>query len=226
MRGLVATGFKAPSLYQLFAPSNAYFDGGNRDLKPEKSISYEYGLDQYLFGDKITASITYFHTLYTDIIDALTNPNTWVTGQYINIGKTQVHGIEASVEIRPADHLKLTAGLTYQKTKDFQNDQEMIRRPERKFFVEVLWKITERLSLNANVRYNGPMSDNLSNPAWSLNTYKVKEFTVAGGVVNYEINKNLSAYVKIDNLFNKHYEEARGYGTAPFSMYGGVKARF
>ena len=70
------------------------------------------------------------------------------------------------------------------------------------------------------------MSDNLSNPAWGLNTYKVKEFVVLDAVINYDINKNFSAYVKLNNLMNKHYEEVRGYGTPPFSLYGGIKARF
>ena len=226
MRGLAATGFKTPSLYQLFAPANAFFGGGNPNLSPEKSICYEYGIDQYLFGEKVVAGATYFHTLYTNLIDALTDPNTFFTDHYINIGKAQVHGIEASLKIKPIDSLMLTGGLTFQKTKDFQNDQELIRRPERKFFIECFWQATKKLSLDLKVRYNGPMSDNISNPLWNLNTYKIKEFTVVDGVVNYDITKNFSVYVKMDNLLNKYYEEVRGYGTPPFSVYGGIKARF
>lgn len=225
-RGLAATGFKAPALYQLFAPSNVYFGGGNANLKSEESQSYEYGIDQYLFGEKIIIGATYFHTLYRNLIDALTDPNTFITNQYINIGKAQVHGIEVILSAKPVDSVKFTGGFTYQKTKDFQNDQEMIRRPERKFFVECFWKATDKLNFDLRLRYNGPMSDNLSNPLWGLDTYKVKEFTVVDAVINYDITKNFSAYVKMNNLFNKYYEEVRGYGTPPFAAYGGVKARF
>ncbi len=89
VRGLVASGFKAPSLYQLFAPANAFFGGGNPDLKPEKSSSYEVGADQYLFNEKILAGFTYFHTVYTDLIDALTDPNTFITAAYTNIGRSR-----------------------------------------------------------------------------------------------------------------------------------------
>ncbi|MFH1190529.1 MAG: TonB-dependent receptor [Candidatus Omnitrophota bacterium] len=225
-RGLAATGFKAPSLYQLYAPATVFFGGGNPDLKPEKSASYEFGADQYLFDDKLITGVTYFHTVYADLIDALTDPNTFVTGQYINIGKAQVHGIEASITAKPVEDIKVMVGLTYQKTKDFQNDQDLIRRPERKFFVEVFWQATDKLSFDLRVRYNGPMSDNLSNPAWALDTYKMKEFVVVDSVVNYDISGNFSVYLKADNVFNKYYEEVRGYGTAPFSLYGGVKAKF
>ncbi len=226
VRGLIATGFKAPSLYQLFAPANAFFGGGNANLNPEKSASYEFGMDQFLFDEKILASVTYFHTVYRDLVDALTDPNTFFTAAYANIGKTQVHGIEANVTIKPIDTVKVIWGFTYQSTKDFQNDQELIRRPARKFYLETFWQATKKLSFDLRTQYNGPMSDNLSNPAWALNTYKVKEFIVFDSVVNYDINKNFSVYLKTDNIFNKHYEEVRGYGTTPFSMYGGVKAKF
>jgi vitamin B12 transporter len=226
MRGLIATGFKAPSLFQLFAPSNAYFGGGNANLQAEESQSYEYGIDQYLCGEKAIIGVTYFHTLYRNLIDALMDPNTFFTNQYTNIGKSQVHGIEAQVTLKPVDTVRFTIGLTYQKTKDFQNDQDMIRRPERKVFVECFWQVIDRLSVDLRLRYNGPMSDNLSNPLWGLDTYKVKEFTVVDAVINYDISKNFSAYVKMNNIFNKYYEEVRGYTTVPFAAYGGVKAKF
>jgi vitamin B12 transporter len=226
VRGLVATGFKAPSLYQLNAPASAWFGGGNTNLVPETSSSYEYGLDQNLFDEQLTAGVTYFHTIYRDLIDAPTDPNTYITAAYANIGKCQVHGIETTVTAHPLKDAKVRVGFTYMKTKDFQNDQDMIRRPERKIFVECFWQATRDLSLEATVRYNGPMSDNISNPAWALDSYKVKEFVVVDGVVNYDISKNFSVYLKTDNIFNKQYEEVRGYGTPPYSMYGGVKAKF
>ena len=226
IRGLVATGFKAPALYQLYAPANFWFGGGNPDLLPEKSSSYEYGLDQYLFGERMIARVTYFHVIYRNLIDALTDPNTWITGAYTNIGKSQVHGIEASVDIKPVERFKVRTGFTYQRTRDFQNDQEMIRRPERKLFVDCFWQATDKLSFNLDIRYNGPMSDNTSNPLWTPNSYKIKEFVVADGVVNYDISRHFSVYVKADNIFNKQYEEVRGYGKPPFAMYGGAKVKF
>ncbi|GEM_PF-1856297 len=226
IRGLTATGFKAPSLYQLFAPANVFFGGGNPALQPEKSLSYEYGIDQYIFGDKVISGVTYYYTLYENLIDALTDPNTFFTGQYINIGKAQVHGIEATLKVKPIESVRASIGFTYQKTKDFQNDQEMVRRPERKFFAECFWQATKKLSIEGKLRYNGPMSDNLSNPLWGLNTYKLKEFTIIDGIVNYEATKHLAFYLRAENMFNKTYHESRGFGEPPFALYGGVKASF
>ena len=227
VRGLIATGFKAPTLYQLYAPSiTYYFDGGNPDLQPEKSFSYEFGADQYLMDGKITAQCTYFFTIYDNLIDARTNPTTWVTEQYRNIGKAQVHGIETSLSMNPVEQVKISTGLTYQATKDFSNDQELPRRPKYKFFIETLYHMTKNLSFDVRVRYNGPSSNNLSNPSWGTNSDKIKEYTVVDMTANYDISKNFSVYMKVDNLFNKYYEEARGYTTSPFALYGGVKAKF
>lgn len=223
VRGLIASGYKAPSLYQLFAPANAFFGGGNPSLQPEKSQSYEYGIDQYICGDKLILGTTYFFTIYRDLIDAPYDSTTWFTGQYVNIGKSTVRGIEATIKAKPAKSLKVTGGFTYQKAWDYTNDQEMIRRPEHKFYVECFWQAIEKLSVDVILRYTGPRSDNLN---IYNNTYKDKEYTVVNAVVNYDITKNFSAYVKFDNIFNKYYEDVRGYTSSPFATYGGVKARF
>lgn len=223
VRGLWATGFRAPALYQLYAPADPWFGGGNPALKPERSRSYEFGVDQYLLQEKVIACMTYFHTLYTNLIDSPYNPSTWTSGAYVNIGKAQAHGIELSVKVKPSDRVRIETGFTFMTTKDFQNDQEMPRRPAQKFYVESFFQVTDRLDIDIQVNYNGPRSDNLNTFS---NTYKVKGYTVVNAVVNYDITKNYSVFARVENLFNKYYEEVRGYTMSPFGMYGGVKAKF
>jgi vitamin B12 transporter len=220
VRGLVATGFKAPTLYQLFSPADPLWliGGGNADLKPEKSVSYEYGVDQYLFGERLIASATYFHAIYKDLIDAVYHPDTWTTDRYANVGKARVHGIEASGKIRPHPTLTVQGGFTYQKTKNLGDDRDLLRRPERKFYLDCLWQPIAKLRLNLDMRYNGPMSD--------YGGYKIKEYTVVNLVANYNVTKNISAYFKINNVFNQHYEEITGYTMPGFAAYGGTKAEF
>jgi len=52
------------------------------------------------------------------------------------------------------------------------------------------------------------------------------KYAVVNLVANYDINKNLTAYVKVDNLFDKYYQVIDGYATAPLSVYVGFKAKF
>ena len=54
-RGSYATGFKAPTLNDLF------FQGfGNPNLKPEKSQSMDVGIDQSFFQDRLQLNAGYF----------------------------------------------------------------------------------------------------------------------------------------------------------------------
>jgi vitamin B12 transporter len=220
IRGLIGTGYRAPSLFQLYTPRDPYMGaGGNASLKPEKSFSYEYGLDQYLFGDKVILGVTYFSAIYRDLIDAVeTAP--WVYDDYRNVGKATAHGIEISAKAKPYKGMTVTGGFTYQKTKNLQTDRELLLRPAHKFFIEYAWEVTDKFRVDTLVRYNGPNIDT------DTKLSKIKEYTVVSFVAEYDITKNISVHCKIINLFNKHYEEAIGYSTLPFSAYGGVKAKF
>ncbi|MFH1581855.1 MAG: TonB-dependent receptor, partial [Pseudomonadota bacterium] len=62
VRGSYGTGFRAPSLYQL------YSSYGDVNLKPEESKSYDAGIDQELFDKKILLSVTYFHNEIDNLI--------------------------------------------------------------------------------------------------------------------------------------------------------------
>jgi len=220
VRGLIATGYRAPGLFQLFTPRDPYMGaGGNPNLKPEKNFSYEYGADQYIFGDKLIMSATYFFAIYKDIIDAVeTAP--WFYDDYKNVGKQSMHGIELSAKASPLKNLTIRGGYTYQKTKNIQTGRELLRRPENKFFIEWHWEIVPKLSMDCRLRYNGPQVES------DLTLSKGKEYTVVDMILNYDISKNFSVYSKILNLFDAHYEEAIGYGTLPFTAYGGVKVKF
>ena len=43
---------------------------------------------------------------------------------------------------------------------------------------------------------------------------------------SYAVLKNLSLFARVDNLFDKKYEEVSGYGTPGLSVFGGVKVTF
>ena len=59
LRGSYGTGFRAPTINQLFFPGF-----GNPNLKPEKSKGLDVALDQSLFNDRVLLSVGYFWTRY------------------------------------------------------------------------------------------------------------------------------------------------------------------
>ncbi|MCJ7682329.1 MAG: TonB-dependent receptor, partial [Candidatus Aminicenantes bacterium] len=61
IRASFGTGFKAPSLYQLYAPGTFYGPIGNEALVPEKSTGWEVGMEQSFFEKMLVIRAGYFH---------------------------------------------------------------------------------------------------------------------------------------------------------------------
>ena len=70
------------------------------------------------------------------------------------------------------------------------------------------------------VNYVGGRWDNGSNTK-RLDSYKKGDFAIS-----YDLTKDIKAFGRVENLSNREYEEAKGYGTAGRSYYAGLKASF
>ena len=77
IRSSYATGFRAPTVNELFWP-----DFGNPDLKPEQSQSFDVGIDQALFADRVTISGGYFWNRYRDLIQTIQSAAVCGTGPF------------------------------------------------------------------------------------------------------------------------------------------------
>ncbi len=224
IRGSIATGYKAPTLYQLNAPFVAPdvwgmngFGGGNPNLKPETSFSYEYGLDQYLVGNKFIASATYFQNRFKNLIGT-TMDAMWNVSQYMNISKAYTYGIESELKFKPYDNISGGLSYTWMKTMDMSTDSELLRRPKNKLKLQVHWVIFPRFETDLIVRYTGPRMDSGQN--------KLKQYTLTDVTFNYELNRTFTIFARIENLFNIHYQEVRLIGEPGINAYGGIRAKF
>lgn len=220
LRGVWATSFKAPSLYQLYAPANPgwLFLGGNTSLEPEKGRSYEFGLDQYLLGKKVKLGITYFHNRFSNLIKYVTDAVTWQS-TYQNAAKAKTYGIEWDIEADLFDgRAVISAGMDFTKTWDYSTDMALLRVPKNQLNFKGKFTPVKKLFIEADVYYNGIN--------FTLGTDKMKPYTKVDLVIEYELLKWLSAYCRIENLLDKHYQEVRGYAEPGFSAYGGIRARF
>lgn len=212
------TGFKAPTLYQLFAPPDAYFAGGNANLKPEKSYSYEFGLEQPLYSEKVNLGLTFFHTDFKNLIDSIYNPNTYFADQYKNVSKARSMGYEAEVRVHPFKNFNFKGSYALTDTEDKETHLELLRRAKNKVNLNLDYKYSEKLDLNLNMRYVGSRFDS--------GYIKLKPYAIFDFSANYDINENFIFYARLENMFNKKYEELKGYATPGASIYAGIKATF
>ncbi len=85
------TGFKAPSLFQLY---DSFY--GYEDLEPEKSIGWDLGIEQQIIKGKILIAATYFSNQYENLIK-------WSGQGLTNIDNAESKGTELIIraQIKP-----------------------------------------------------------------------------------------------------------------------------
>jgi len=222
LKGSYGTGFKAPSLFQLFDPAN-----GNADLKPEKSTGWDVGVEQALLNRQIHLGATYFRNDFEQLIDwELVDP-IWFTGTYKNIAKASSEGVELTASYQPFDSLLMRAGYTYTKTRDKETGEELLRRPKHKLTGDINYRFLGAGNLNLGLVYVGSRDDLTFDPiTYAQQTVTLKDYLVVNLAASYDVTKNLQLFGRIDNLLDRHYEEVLGYGTPGIGAYGGVKVSF
>ncbi len=130
----IGSAFKAPTLNDMYA------FGGNDQLKPEESISYEMGIDQKL-PLNILAGASVFYTEVDNLINSIcvsTCNGDWVNTfpiyQNQNIDQVKMTGGELTAHWAK-DQFFINAGYTYVKTEDTKQNSELLRRPRQSFTV-------------------------------------------------------------------------------------------
>lgn len=214
----VSTSFLAPTLDQQYADADmghGYRIVGNRNLKSERSTNYEAGI-QYAKGKDIIR-LTAFEWHTRDLIQYGTDPVTYYS-TYYNVSRAKNTGAEltAQTEIFGVD---ISSNLTWQNPKDRENDVQLGRRA--KFFGSLnVSKTFGQWYLGGDIQYTGHRPDGSYEGAYNLGSY-----TLVNLNARYNINKNISLYARIENLFDKEYETAYGYNQPDRGAYVGVNVK-
>lgn len=198
------TGFKAPSLYQLYAPTY-----GASNLNPEESESFEIGYDQRL--DRISFGQAVFQTTIDDMIDFDSAAN-----RYLNQGKVRTRGIEFYSQYDFNNKALIRAEYTWTEAEKRATGVRLFRRPENKlkFIGEIPWK---KWTLRGDIAYVGNRIDSME---------KLKAYYLANLSAEYQVKEHLKTFVRLENVLNQEYEIADGYETKDFSVYGGFEVKF
>jgi vitamin B12 transporter len=219
LKGSVGTGFKAPTLADLFQnfPSFNFF--GNPNLQPETSIGYDLGFEQGMLQRRLQFGATYFH----NNIDNLITIND--TGTSLkNVGRATTYGVEAFLTYTPWEPLTLRADYTFLIAKDDILDQELLRRPKNKASLDAAWHITEAAVLSATLLYVGPWRD--VSRSGTVTGLTANGYTLVNIAASYDLGNGLSAYGRINNLFDRRYQNPIGFQQPGLGVYAGVRVAF
>ena len=216
LKGSVGTGFKAPTLADLFQnfPSFNFF--GNPNLKPETSTGYDLGFEQTFLEERVQLGATYFHN---DIDNLITINDTGTSLQ--NVGEATTYGVESFLTYTPWEPLTLRADYTFLIAMDDITDQELLRQPKHKASLNAAWHVTEAAVLSATLLYVGPWVD--ANRAGTMSGVPANGYTIVNLAGSYDLSQGLTAYARIDNLFDRRYQDPVGFLRPGFGIFAGLR---
>ena len=229
IRSSYATGFRAPTVNQLYFP-----DFGKSDLKPERSQSMDIGVDQYLLDNRLTLSGGYFWSRYRDMIVAQQSAD--VCGSSFgfanfcaqNIGLVSTKGWEASVKYAVVRDIPLIKSFDVQAQYTNTLTRNLVQEPGNRaprmpvdaWSMIISYQPIEPVRVNLEGRYVGSRFNDVNNQQ------KMRAFDVWNLSATYNVTNRVQTYVRADNIFNEKYEEIQFYGTPVRSIFVGVRVNY
>jgi vitamin B12 transporter len=218
LKASVGSGFKAPTLDELFHSYPAFNFFANPNLTPETSTGFDVGFDQTLAAAPLSFGATYFRINIRNLID----DNADFTS-YVNIGRARTDGIESFVSYQPLETLTLRLDYTYTEAVDEILNQDLLRRPKHKGSLNAQWQATSRLSLNTSILTVGSWAD--GNRDFSIPRLTAPGYTTVDIAASYAINNNVALLARAANLFNRRYETPIGFQQPGVGAYAGVRVK-
>jgi vitamin B12 transporter len=213
----LGSGFKSPSLYQLFAPETSYGPVGNPRLRPERALGWDAGVEQSLAGGRALLGITWFENSFRDLVDF-----DYALG-YVNIGRARSRGLEVSTELRPeANGPRLSASYTRLAARDLDSGSELLRRPRDRFSAEAGLRVFGGFDLAAHVLWVGRRLDR-DYSAYPYPTTALPGYFLLDLVLTKALASGLELFVRVDNLLNVDYQTVWGYGSPGLTVRTGFR---
>ena len=216
--GNISSGFKAPSLYQVYSEYRIPVG----ELDPEKSLQMEAGIQYY--KNNVNLRAVYFsRTIKNNIIFYSAGAPTYAS-YYINADKQKDKGfeIEASVDFGKinltANYVNLDGKI---ETKTGAKDTaffNLYRRPGQTFNLNVGIELCKNWNMNIGVQtiskryeavYHAAPVDMPAYYVWNLYS-------------TWGITKNIKTFVDLKNISDEKYAEIRGYNSRRFNFMAGV----
>ena len=231
VRAHVGNAYRAPGLYERFGGGFSsdpvsgliiFTPYGDPRLRPDRYLSFDAGVDQSAWRDRVKVSMTAFHV----DVESLTafdssggiRPNTDPYGRslgYINGSGGFSRGVEVGVDARPTSAFGLSTSYTF---TDAETDQDItvpgfftvlgVFRHTGTMVVTANW--TSRLDTTFDL-FHGSQHYGSFFAAGRPRAYRFPGFTKAAVIAGYRLSSTpraLRVYAKVDNLLDSTYYQS------------------
>lgn len=220
-----STGFKAPTLNELFSPG-AF--GGNEDLDPQKSFSIEFGLESRFIDESLVTRFQFFNRKIEDVI-VFQFASDFLSGSFYNLDEQNFYGIEVGTDWIVNNQAIISVNYTYLEGETISDDgsggttksKDLIRRPKHSIGIGADLTPIDNLFINVSADFIGERPDT----DFSLGTnVTLDSYTNVNLHTEYQLSEGkFVLFGDIKNLLNEDYTETFGFATIGISAKLGLR---
>ncbi len=208
------TGFKAPSLNDLYWPVSEW-SAGNPDLDAERSFNWDAGVEQGLFERAVVLDATVFASRIDDLIN-------WASADGVlwkpeNVDKASIEGVEVSATWKPVEAVQTRVFYARTEARDDRTDAWLARRARDRAGAQASVRFLGRGTAQVEYIYTGRRYDDAANEV-RLDAYRLVNLSASWAVGN-----QWTVYGRVENVLDEEYEEAAGFGTLGSYGFLGVQ---
>ena len=206
-KGGYGEGFRAPSLtqlsadYEVLAAGGRFWVEGNSDLDPERSKTYEAGIEYR--DSHLLLSGKLFENRLENLVKTFCYVDCGLRGRerrrYENLDESRIRGIEAELKYQVFDQLNLGLNYTYLDTEDLGTNLPLEDRPEHIANASINWSPIAALNLRWRTEYVGKQFVGSETYAPSYDLHYLD--------MSYAFDEKLTFYAGVENIFDERLQD-------------------
>jgi vitamin B12 transporter len=228
-----AQGIEEPTALESFDTDPC--SPGNPHLSPQRSHTYNVGLDQYFDSDRFRVSATFFDNEFRDLITSV--PGTQAgcpfgSVTFLNTNLSRARGVNFSTTARLAHWLSLNGNYSHDDTRVLKSStagtgfqepgDHLLRRPVNSgnIWLNANYR---RFNFNVNAYISDERTDSDFDGLGLTRNPGYARFDIATSCL---VARGVSFYGRVTNLFDKQYQETIGFPALGRDFRVGMNYRF
>jgi vitamin B12 transporter len=235
VRATAGTAFREPTFAENFAKG---FVVGNPDLYPERTRSFDVGIDHELARGRVRASVTGFAQRFRNMIDYDAS-GAACNYSYCNVAVATSNGVEVELGARIVESVWASLDATVLKTNVvepgfdatsgalYKKGESLIRRPDRNVGAELTYRGNGPLSASVRAMAVGIRHDRdfRSFPSIPVVLPSYERVDLGAEYVMPVANRSVLT-LRVENVANAYYENVFNFFTPRRTITLGVRSSF
>ena len=199
LKASVSKGFRNPTTKEMYM----YGSANHETLHAERMTNYELAWSGRLLSGALTYGANVFLVDGDNMIQTVDSRN-------INTGTFHNHGVEVEASYSIGSHWHVATNHSWLHT-----NHSMVGAPSYKGFASATYQL-HKLSVGVNMQYLYHLC------TLAGTTPQHETFCLLGAYANYHLQKNVSLWIRGENLLAQEYELCQGYSMPRATIMAGV----